>query len=62
MILVDSAEHPDEIDEHRAQMKAEATREAMLQKRSIQEYVLAEASLNRAMSRLKVKHSKNVGK
>ncbi len=62
LILVDSAEHPDEIDERRAQMKAEAAREAMLQKRSMQEYVLAEASLNRAMSRLKVKHSKNVGK
>ncbi|MBR1931504.1 MAG: ATP synthase F1 subunit epsilon [Lachnospiraceae bacterium] len=55
LILVDSAERPEEIDVVRAQEEEEAAREAMLQKRSIQEYVLAEATLQRAMNRLKVK-------
>lgn len=55
LILVDSAERPEEIDEIRALTEEEEAREAMLQKRSIQEYVLAEATLQRAMNRLKVK-------
>lgn len=57
LVLVDAAEYPEEIDEHRAEEEEAAAKEAMLQKRSLQEYVLAEASLQRAMNRLKVKHS-----
>ncbi len=55
LVLVNSAEHPEEIDENRAELAKEEAREKMLQKKSMQEYVLAEASLQRAMSRLKVK-------
>jgi len=54
LILVDSAEHPEEIDMERMRQKEAAMREAILQKKSIQEYYMAEASLRRAMNRLKV--------
>ncbi|MBO6165533.1 MAG: F0F1 ATP synthase subunit epsilon [Eubacterium sp.] len=54
MILIDSAEWPDEIDEERA-IRAEAeAREIMLQKRSIAEFALAEASLRRAIIRQRI--------
>lgn len=55
LILVDSAEHPDEIDFNRARREADQAKEEMLQHRSIQEYRLAQASLARAASRLKLK-------
>lgn len=58
LILVDSAEHPDEIDETRAREEEEAAREAMLQKRSVQEYLMAEATLQRAVNRLKLKNKR----
>ena len=54
-ILVDSAEHPEEIDEARALAQKEEAIERMLQKKSLQEYYLAEAELKRAMTRLKLK-------
>ena len=57
MMLVDSAEWPDEIDLDRALRAQAAAKEAMLQKKSIQEYAQAEASLRRAMMRLKVKNN-----
>ena len=46
LVLVDSAERPEEIDE---------AREAILQKKSRQEYQLAQATLARALNRLRVK-------
>ena len=52
LVLVDSVERPEEIDAARARREA---REAMLQKKSRQEYQLAQASLARAMNRLRVK-------
>lgn len=55
LMLVNSAERPDEIDENRARYEAEKAKEAMLQKRTRMEYYSAEATLSRAMSRLKVK-------
>ena len=55
LILVDSVERPEEIDEARAQREADEAREAMLQKKSRQEYQLAQATLARAMNRLRVK-------
>ena len=48
LVLVDSAERPEEIDANRA-------REEMIQKRSIQEYRMAQANLARALNRLRVK-------
>lgn len=55
LILVDSAERPEDIDANRAKRAADAAKEAMLQKRSIQEYRSAQAHLARAINRLKVK-------
>ena len=55
LVLVDSAERPEEIDEARARREADEAREAMLQRKSRQEYELAQATLARAMNRLRVK-------
>ena len=55
LVLVDSAERPEEIDAARAQREADEAREAMLQRKSRQEYQLAQATLARAMNRLRVK-------
>lgn len=54
LVLVDTAEHPEEIDANRARRAADAAKEALLQKRSIQEYKVAQYNLARAMSRLRV--------
>ena len=53
LILVDSAEHPEEIDMARAKRAAERAKEIMLQSKSWQEYLQTQASLSRAMNRLK---------
>ncbi len=55
LIIVNAAEHPEDIDEAREREAEEAAREAMLQKKSVQEYALAEAALHRAIARLRVK-------
>ena len=55
LVLVDSAERPDEIDANRAREEAAAAREAILQKRSIREFNAAQMTLARAAARLKVK-------
>ena len=56
LILTEAAEHPEEIDMERARRKEEAAREAILQKRSIQEYYLAQATLIRSINRMRVKN------
>ena len=55
LVLVDSAERPEEIDAARARREADEAREALLQKKSRQEYQLAQATLARALNRLRVK-------
>ena len=55
LILVDTAERPEEIDANRARRAADRAREEMIQKRSIQEYRMAQANLARALNRLRVK-------
>ena len=57
LVLVDSAEWPYEIDIERVKAKEAAAREAMLQKKSVREYTLAEASLKRAVARIKIKET-----
>lgn len=57
LILVDSAERPEEIDINRARQAADAAKEAMLQKRSMTEYKTAQSNLARAIARLRVKNS-----
>ena len=57
LVLVDSAERPEEIDAARARREADQAREALLQKRSRQEHQVAQATLARALNRLRVKSS-----
>lgn len=59
LILVDSAERPEEIDANRAQRAADRAKEELLQEKSIQEYRMAQSNLARALSRLQVKSSAN---
>ena len=59
LILVDSAERPEEIDANRAQRAADQAKEELLQKKSIQEYRMAQSNLARALSRHQVKSSAN---
>lgn len=58
LILVDTAERPEEIDENRAKRSAEQAKEMILQKKSIQDYHAAQAKMARAINRLRVKHIK----
>ena len=55
LLLVDTAERPEDIDANRARRAADAAKEELLQKLSIQEYGRAQANLARAISRLRVK-------
>lgn len=55
LVLVDSAERPEEIDANRAKEAADRAKEELLQKKSIQEYRMAQSNLARAVSRLRVK-------
>ena len=59
LILVDTAERPEDIDANRARRAADTAREALLQKKSLQEYKNAQANLARAVSRLRVKEHWN---
>ncbi len=58
LVLVDTAERPEEIDANRARRAADQAREALLQKKSIQEYRTAQTNLARALNRLKVRGSR----
>ena len=55
LVLVDSAERPEEIDEARARREADEAREALLQQKSRQEHQLAQSTLARALNRLRIK-------
>lgn len=55
LILADTIECPEEIDENIAKIAIEQAKEAILQKKSIREYYAAQARMTRAVSRLKAK-------
>ena len=57
LILVDSAERPEDIDMNRAKRAADEAKETMLQKKSFLEYHMAQMDLARALGRLRVKHN-----
>ena len=57
LVLVDSAERPEDIDALKAKQAADAAKEALLQKQSIREYRTAQMTLARAVARLRVKNS-----
>lgn len=56
LVLVDSAERPEEIDIARAQREIDEAREILLQKKTRQEYQIAQATMARALNRLRVKN------
>ena len=53
IMLVDTAERPEDIDRVRAEAALERAKEQLRQKQSIEEYHRSKASLARAMARLK---------
>ena len=55
LVLVDTAERPEDIDANRARRAADEAKEAILQKRSMQEYQAAQVNLARAINRLRIK-------
>ena len=59
MILVDTAEKPEEIDEARARRAEEKAREELKRANSQRDHALAEAELSRALSRIKASKSKH---
>ena len=60
LLLVDTAEHPEEIDANRAERAAAEAKEAILQRKSIRDYKIAQAKMARAISRLRVKKNVNI--
>ena len=59
MILVDTAERPDEIDEARAQRAEERAREELKRANTNRDIALASAELSRAMTRIKSSKKKH---
>ena len=57
-VVVDTAERPEDIDEVRAKQALERAKEQLRQKQSIREYYMSEASMARALSRLKASQHK----
>ncbi|MCQ2461798.1 MAG: ATP synthase F1 subunit epsilon [Clostridia bacterium] len=55
LVLVETVELPEEIDEIRALQAAHDAKEALLQKQSIISFKVAESQLARSLSRIKVK-------
>jgi F-type H+-transporting ATPase subunit epsilon len=55
IMIVDTVERPEEIDERRALEAKERAVEQLRQKQSIYEYYMSKANLARAMERLKLK-------
>ena len=58
-VLVNTAEQPEDIDVKRAEEAKERAEERLRQKQSIQEYHLSQASLARAMARLKASQDRH---
>ena len=59
MILIDTAERPEDIDEARARRAEEKAREELKRANSNREAALASAELSRAMSRIKASKNKH---
>ena len=57
-LIVDTAENPEDIDVRHAEEQRERAQEQMRQKQSIHEYYHTQASLARAMNRLKLAQDK----
>lgn len=59
LLLVDTAERPEEIDLRRAERAAAQAQEELLQKRSVQDNRMAQERLMRSLSRIKTKNHRN---
>ncbi len=59
-MIVDTAEHPEEINERRAQEARERAQEQLRQGKSIQEHSHFEASLARSLARLRTKEKYHI--
>lgn len=59
MILVDTAEKPEEIDEARAVRAEEEAREALKRANTNRDHAMVEAELSRALSRIKASKSRH---
>ena len=59
MILVDTSEKPEEIDEARARRAEEEAREALKKANTNRDHAMVEAELSRALSRIKASRSKH---
>ncbi|MBQ8606555.1 MAG: ATP synthase F1 subunit epsilon [Clostridia bacterium] len=57
LVLSETVESPEEIDENRAKAELERAREALIHKQSIRDYKNAETKIAKALSRLRAKHS-----
>ena len=60
LLMLQTAEWPEEIDIKRAQRSEREAQERIRQKRSMEEYHMARAMLSRAMARLRVSNRRNV--
>lgn len=58
-MIADTAERPEDIDEVRAREALERAQEQMRQKQSLREFRMSQASMARALSRLKGSHSRD---
>ena len=59
MILVDTAERPEDIDEARARRAEEKAREALKRANTNRDHVMVEAELSRALSRISASKKKH---
>jgi F-type H+-transporting ATPase subunit epsilon len=59
MVLVDTAEDPDEIDEARAERAEARARDELKRSRTLREHAQTEAELSRALSRIKASKNKH---
>ena len=57
LVLVDTAERPEEIDLNKAKAEEARAKEEILQKRSMREFKMAQATLARAASKLRVRNN-----
>ena len=57
LVLSETVESPEEIDELRAKEQLERAREKILHKQSLRDYKDAETKIAKALSRLRVKHT-----
>ncbi len=60
VVMLDTAEWPEDIDRVRAERAARRAREAMMQKLNRQSYLMNQAMLLRAMTRLRVSSRRSV--